>query len=363
MRLVALFPLPFLALSCALETESTDLASTAATFDRAALAQFERDVSRILDLRKDDLRTEVFDHYVLVYNDATPEDFAHYAAPLFFTGPKNNRVLWAEGDIENHGGGYLYDIFHHWKPHGRATRMSDSFFFARNGRSLTVRELYQSVKNQVTLERDEKDPLFQRVVARLVKGPKAEPMVMPRVFLCARATGHACVMKDSFHVLELLLENERQPTRGWKNVLGHTISVCSLFQATWQHYLHNVFTTDDYFEDHSRLHLVSLLVRYSDRCRTANPNHIKARFLEGELAEEFGYRDEGYYSLVGHHLESLGRLVDDDRVTWSDEEKIQVREWLALHAPAFHAPIETFELTHALVGVRLIAKNAAKLDL
>jgi hypothetical protein len=290
--------------------------------------------------------------------------------------------VWSAKGIENHGGGYLYEFLHKWKPEGRDATLADAFAFeAMGGRVLTLHDLYQSAKHQIAVLAPASEvsipapttPRERRLQARAARQrqqqqqqqqPATRPSgpTLPTLRLNQTATSGGTADKDAFHVLELLLAHESNLDATWQNHVGQTLSVTSLFQHTWRYYVGTLFTTRSYVDDHSHLHMVAMLLRYADRNPAYVPNQLKERFLRGELREQWTQKDGLYYSVVGHHMESLGRLLADSRVTWTDTDKRQVRAWIGLHAPAFERPLFTYELTHAFVGLGLILEHADKLN-
>jgi len=320
-------------------------------------ARVEAHVHRQKGVLKADLA-----HYALVF-PIEPEDFATYMQQVLLRFDGSDVVLGGAEGVESHGGGLLAFLFDHWRPSSRAAVLTDRFWFEANRSRLELAQIYRSHQHQIFLPVPGRKP-------DAIDGMLPETPQLARMQLRSRAPtgGVASVEADAYSFLRLLAEREEDLSRTWVNRLGQTLSADLLLSQAWDRYLAKS-NPDDELADHSNLHLVEVLLAFSRRrASSAMPdtdrrdaNEIKRRFLAVELRRT-DFAADSWSLRVGHHLESLGRLLDDPRVAWSPDEKRQVKDWLRSLDKAADRDLDGAEVAHFLKGLRLIEQHRAKLE-
>ena len=317
----------------------------------------EAHVQRQKEVLKADLA-----HYSLVF-PIEPDAFDAYMQRVLLRFDGRDVVLGGAEGVESHGGGLLAFLFDHWRPNTRAAVLTDRFWFEANRSRLELAQIYRSHQHQIFL------PVPGRN-ADAIDGMLPETPQLARMQLRSRAPtgGVASVEADAYSFLRLLAEREEDLSRTWVNRLGQTLSADLLLSQAWDRYLAKS-NPDDELADHSNLHLVEVLLAFSRRrASSAMPdtdrrdaNEIKRRFLAVELRRT-AFASDSWSLHVGHHLESLGRLLDDPRVAWSPDEKRQVKDWLRSLDKAADRDLDGAEVAHFLKGLRSIEQHRAKLE-
>ena len=307
--------------------------------------------------REAELRRESFEHYALIH-EVEDADVRRWLAPVSIRPDGDSVVLGVDGVPELHGAGILAFLLEHWRPQGRAATPADRFFF--QGRGLALATLYAGHRKQVFLPVPGRP--FEAIAGALPDAPQLARMRFP-----APAPGAQPVERDAYSFLRLLVAREDDLAAPWVNGAGQHLAVDLLLQQAWGSYLAEPNTAAE-AADHSRLHLVEILLAYSRRRPDAGaagvrlePNAIKARFLEVALAPPDAEVDDEH---LAHHVESLGWLVSDPRVAWEPAERIQVQAWLRhLDAERFRdlGAVEARYLTHLWKGLRMIRAHPSRL--
>jgi hypothetical protein len=314
-----------------------------------ALALMARVESR-LALERPSLVADL-SHYGLVFPVAQAELLA-YMRQIRVLGDGQELALGTAYGFESHGGGLLALLLDHWRPEGRPAALGDRFAFEANRASVALAAIYASHRAQIFLPvpgraRDE-------IRAELPDSPQLARMRF-------RLPGSAPVEADAYHFLELLAVHEVDLARAWTNSLGQRLSAELLLEHARRHYLSSGDTAAEP-EDHSNLHLVEVLLAASRR-RGRDPEEIQQRFLRVELMRREFSADDAEL-LLGHYVESLGRLLAEPRVRWSAAEAAQARDWLGwLERTHFEdlAAVAPRHLTHLLLGLRLVREHRARL--
>jgi hypothetical protein len=264
-------------------------------------------------------------------------------------------VLGTDYAPESHGGGVLALILDYWRPAGRTARLDDRFHFEGSPRDVALADIYAGHQRQLFL------PVPGHPVEDIDGALSDEPQ-LPRMRF-RHPTSAGPVETDAYKFLGVLIGHQPDLADPWSNHAGQRLSVDLLMRNVRDVYLHDLSTTHE-LADHTNLHRVELLLAYHARGGEAvDPNAIKERFLANELART--RFEEEATEVVGHYVQSLGRLVADGSVTWTTEEKRRVRAWLASldgerYANLQAVPIQ--HLTHLLVGLRDISRNREKLQ-
>ena len=301
-------------------------------------------------------------HYSLVF-PIEPADFDTYMRQVLLRFDGRDVVLGNAEGVESHGGGLLAFLCDHWRPASRAAVLTDRFWFEANRSRLALARIYRSHQHQIFLpvpgrQNDAIDGML----------PQTPQLARMQLRSRAPAGGVTSVDVDSYSFLRLLAEREEDFARTWVNRLGQTLSADLLLSQAWDHYLANR-NMDDELTDHSNLHLVEVLLAFSRRRASSaasdadrrDVNDIKRRFLAVELGRT-DFAGDTWSLRVGHHLESLGRLLDDPRVTWSPDEQHRVRGWLRSLDAAADRDLDGAEVAHFLKGLRSIEQHRAKLE-
>lgn len=293
-------------------------------------------------------------HYGAIF-EMEQSDFLAFMRKIRFHRDGADFVLGTAYVAEAHGGGVLALLLDLWRPEDRAARLTDRFRFEANRTDLELIEIYRGHRRQIFL------PVPGRS-ADEIDGALPDSPQLPRMRF-RFWTRDEPVETDAYKFLALLLAHESDPSTTWTNHLGQDLSVERLLRNVWEYYLVER-STERELADHSHLHLVELLLDF-DRRRDGAPgvDAIKRRFLEVEMVRrDFGSE---WSEILGHYVESLGHLVADRRVSWSSQEKQQVRSWLhELECDHFRdlGEVELQHLTHLLKGLRMIAQNGSRLD-
>ncbi|MCP3984537.1 MAG: hypothetical protein GY723_09105 [bacterium] len=307
-----------------------------------------------MESRKEPL-AEAPTHYGLLFEIEQP-DLEAFMKQIHSHQDGDGIVLGVVHGAEMHGGGLLAFLLDYWKPSSRAARLEDRFWFEASRRRVRLRAIYQGYKRQIFLPVPE-------VKAAEIDGRIPTSAQLPRMRF-RYWTSKQFVETDAYKFLQLLIAHERDPDSTWLNHSSQKLSMDRLLRNARVYYLENR-NTDAELSDHSHLHLVELLLAFDRRAGPEqDPNEIKQRFLEVELARRRFEGDDGSEAL-GHYAESLGLLLDDAHVTWQPEEKKQVKDWLRkLERDHFHdldaVPLQ--HLSHLLKGLRGIRENRTRLD-
>jgi hypothetical protein len=259
-------------------------------------------------------------------------------------------VLGTDYGPELHGGATLALLWDHWRPEGRRPVAEDRIFFPRSGVTLALGDLQAAHRHHVYLPAAEgKNP------AALPRSPALARMQLPR-------PGGRSVDVDAWAFLRMAAFHEPDLSRSWTNARGQRLSAETLLDHARRVHRTAVDVPGEP-EDHGRLHLVEILLADARR-RQRDPHEIQQRFVRVELARrEFDPDDEAL--LLGHHAESLGRLLAEPRVSWSADDRARARRWLAwLVASRFRdlAKVEPSSLAHLLLGLRLVREHAGRLE-
>lgn len=279
--------------------------------------------------------------------------------PVLLTFMRQIRIFGARGELvlgtahglETHGAGLLHLLLAAWRPEGRAARMLDPFRFEQNRADIPLAVLYTSHRHQVFLP-------VPGVATDDIDGALPEAPQLPRMRFAVAGVPRAEV--DAYHFLALTSAHEPDLSTAWHNALGQRLTVGLLLDHTRDFYLASQDTPAEP-EDHSRLHLVDVLLQASRR-RDEDPDAIKRHFLDVELRREtFEPGDETL--LLGHYAESVGLLLADPRTRWSADERSRVRAWLDRLEARFPAleEVPARRLAHLLRGLRLVHEHGDRL--
>ena len=166
--------------------------------------------------------------------------------------------------------------------------------------------------------------------------------------------------------LRLLLRYEGDLNTEWTNRLDQPISAAILLDSAWDHYV-VPRSAEAEFADHSYLHLVELLLAYNQRLGVKaqrDPNRLKQRLLSVELER----KDYGGYEAseaLGHYVESLGLLLAEPGVSWTNADKTKVCAWLRDLETARLAEVDAVpvqHLAHLVSGLTQIEANKDRLQ-
>lgn len=279
-------------------------------------------------------------HYGLVF-PIEQADLLAFMRQIRVYGDGREVVLGTDRGFESHGGGILALLLDHWRPGGRAAKLSDRFPFAGHPDGIPLSAIYTSALREIVL-------------------PETG---LPRVrFGASGALGPIPpVETDAYSLLRILATRAPDLDATWETFGGQRTSAAALLERAREHYLAGSDSPREP-SDHSELHLVEVLLAASARLGS-DPDPVKRRFLDVEL-ERREFAPEDRTLLLGHYAESLGLLVADPRVHWSDADRRRVRDWLAwLEQTQFRSPerVPPRELAHLLRGLRLVGANEASL--
>lgn len=302
------------------------------------------------------LPTEVgnLDHWALV-REISQEELGAFMARIVVWRAGPDLALGSVDGVELHGAGVLRMLTRLWRPGGRAPRLDDRYPFASPREPLALSTLLDAYRRQVFLP-------VPGVAPEALGGRLPEAPQLARVRLGGLGPGGGREL-DAYALLDLLVRYDEDPSVVWTNRLGQPLSTRRLLDQAWEHYL-VPREPDAEAADHTYLHLVEVLLAWARREDVArDPEAIQRRLLGVELEREaFGAWDPT--EALGHYAESLGLLVADPAVDWSEAERRQARAWLdGLEARGFDdleaVPIQ--HLTHLLSGLRAVAAHAERL--
>ncbi|HKJ25752.1 MAG TPA: hypothetical protein VKB65_13075 [Myxococcota bacterium] len=279
-------------------------------------------------------------HYGLVF-PIEPADLDAFMEQIRVYGDADEVVLGTDRGFESHGGGILALLLDHWRPEGRAAALEDRFPFVGRPDGVALATIFASHLREIVV-------------------PESG---LPRIrFGASGALGPIPpVETDAYSLLRLLATRGADLDARWETFGGQETSAATLLESARAHYLAGSDAPGEP-ADHSELHLVEILLAASARTGS-DPDPVKRRFLDAELARR-EFDPEARTERLGHYAESLGVLVADPRVHWSDADRERVREWLAwLEANEFRAPADVAprELAHLLRGLRLVRTNEGHL--
>jgi hypothetical protein len=308
-------------------------------------------------LKQREALSESIGHYGLVF-DVEQDELQRFLAQIWLRRDGSDIVMGSVDGVELHGGGVLGLIAEYWRPDSRRPRLSDRYPFSWSRGPVALEEIYQSHRNQIFLP-------VPGLTMDGIDGELPGSPQLPRMrFEYAARGGLETSEADSYTFLGLLVAYEPDRAATWTNRLNQRLSVDSLLRNAWDHYVVHRNAKEE-FDDHSYLHLMEILLAYQ---RTGelqrDPNEIKQRFLTTELRRtEFG----GYEAseALGHYVESLGLLLTEPNIAWSDDEKRQVRDWLDDLETKRLREVEGLpvrHLAHLARGLRLVEENAARLQ-
>lgn len=316
-------------------------------------ARLEIQVEAHLDGDRASLKQN-FGHYALVF-PVEQSDLVAFMRQIRVFGRPGDLVLGTEYGVESHGGGVLALLFDLWRPENRAAKLDDRFRFEQNDASIPLAALYASLLNQVF------QPVPGRTAAQ-IDGALPDTPQLARVRM--HLPGGGATETDAYHALGLLAVHEPDLEAVHTNALGQRLSAALLLDHARRYYLASRDAPAQP-KDHSNLHLVEVLLAASRRTGR-DPEEIQRHFLAVELQRrDFDPKDAT--ELIGHHAESLGRLVADPRVRWSEAEREQARAWLEWLEETWFRDHdlrreEPEGLTHLLFGLRLIRENRSRLE-
>ncbi len=289
-------------------------------------------------------------HQVLVAPVSQPE-LLTFMRQIRVFGARGELVLGTAYGLETHGAGVLHLLLAAWRPEGRAARMLDPFRFEHDRADIPLAVLYTSHRHQVFLP-------VPGVATEDLDGALPDTPQLPRMRLSV--SGLPPTEVDAYHFLALATGHEPDLAAPFDNALGQRLTVARLLDHARDFYLASRDTPAEP-EDHSRLHLVDVLLQASRR-REQDPDAVKRHFLDVELRREhFDAADETL--LLGHYAESLGLLLADPRTRWSEDERRQARAWLDRLDARFPAleDVPARRLAHLLRGLRLLQQHADRL--
>lgn len=310
-----------------------------------------------LENERPDLRQSL-GHYGLVY-DVSQEELHQFMAQIYPRHDGPDIVMAALGGIELHGGGVLELIATLWRPNGRSAELSDAFPFASTGRAVPLQEIYDSLRMQIFLPLPTSDA--EEIAGQLPTSP-----TLPRMRIQHATHGRLEETElDAYNALDLLVRYEKDLHKTWLNRVDQRISAAALLESSWNHYLVPRSAKDE-FSDHSYLHLVEILLAYNRRIDADlrhDPNDLKRRLLNVELER----REYGGYEAseaLGHYVESVGFLLAEPRIIWTESERTKLIAWLrdleeVRLREIEEAPVQ--HLAHLLRGLDRIESNADRL--
>lgn len=181
--------------------------------------------------------------------------------------------------------------------------------------------------------------------------------------------------KDTLYLAKAILKTI--PYDQWDavhmNYSGSEITIRDLFDQYEKAYLssgneQNLASVFYHF-DHTTWHLPALLLAYYDK-KGEDPQVIKDVFLARELGIESNkiFDKEftmGTFSQLAHYAESLGLLLDHDKISWKPEEIQKIKVWLVDvrdYVSQLDIVSQSQEIAHLIKGLRLIEKNEFKLN-
>lgn len=294
-------------------------------------------------------------HYGAVF-PVSQADLDAFMGQIRFYGEGADLVLGTAYGLEIHGGGLLRLLFDHWRPGSRPAQLGDAWPFAANGGALELGRLYDAHRQQVFLP-------VPGTPAEATGEALPELPQLPRMLLHFRppsGSGSRIVELDAYKFLSLLVEREPDPERVWRNRFGQPLSTALLMRHVRGHYLASRPTPKEP-ADHSNLHLVALLVAYDAATGARDLAAVQQRFLAMEL-EQQDLDPADATELLAHRAESLGLLLAAPDLPWSEDQQRRVRRWLEeLEAHGFQ-DLAGEELSHLVVGLRLVRDHRAVLE-
>ncbi|MGH0034163.1 MAG: hypothetical protein ACQGVK_03960 [Myxococcota bacterium] len=304
---------------------------------------------------REELR-ESIGHYGLVF-PVEQTEIRRFLARIRLHRDGPDIVMGSLQGTELHGGGVLGLIVDHWRPGGRRPRLDDRYPFSWSRGPVALEEIYRSHKSQVFLPvpgtpREEID-------GALPESPQLARMRFEHAAMGGRESSEV----DAYTFMRLLLAFEPDPGSVWTNRLGQRLSVELLLDHAWDHYTVGRSAAEE-SDDHSYLHLVEVLLAYHRSGRSQrDPDELKRRFLSGELRRT-GLGGNEDSEALGHYAESLGLLLAEPDLEWSEDERRRVRGWLEDLETRRLRDVEAVpvqHLSHLVRGLRLVEEHADKL--
>lgn len=266
-------------------------------------------------------------------------------------------VLGSATVVEPHGGGILALLLANWRPGGRNAELGDRYTFDPERPAIELAEIYRSHRRQIFLP-------VAGVARESINGALPEGPVLPRMrFERRTGRGFEVVEVDAYAFLGLLVEREADLDRTWQNRLGQVLSTRLLLENAWRHF--TVGGAAVAAPDHTELHLVELLLAYARRDSVArDPGEIK-RSLLASLVDDAALLAESDTEELCHHVESLGVLLAEIDLGWTNTQKERAVRWLnqlqsVLLPKLANVPLQ--HLTHLIRGLRLVAEHAGRLE-
>jgi len=301
---------------------------------------------------------ESIGHYGLLH-DVDQEDLHRFMVQIYPRRDGPDIVMAAPGGIELHGGGVLALIATLWRPNGRPAELSDAFPFVAIQRAVPLREIYDSLQMQVFLP-------VPGLENEDIDGQLPTYPELPRTLMQHATHGRLESSElDAYDALALLVRYEDDSNATWTNRLGQRLSVATLLDSSWDHYV-APRSAEQEFADHSYLHLVEILLAYNRRLEPKmqrDPNRLKQRLLSVELERE-AYGGYEASEAIGHYVESLGFLLAEPGVSWTKPEQAKVCAWIrdletVRLTQLGEAPVQ--HLAHLRRGLAKIEANAARM--
>lgn len=303
------------------------------------------------------LRWRNFEHYSLVA-PVEPADLARFMARISARPDGRGFVLGAGRTAELHGGAILGLLFAKWRPEGPAARPEDRFPFRPE--AIRLGALYEGHRQQIFL------PIPGRA-SEAIAGALPDVPQLARMRFFVETEGLSPVERDSYSFLRLLVAREAEPGARWVNHVEQELSVDLLLRQAWESYLRETGAEAER-EDHSRLHLIEVLLAYQRRTAESSepaphldPEVVQRRFLAVELARPIADVDD---ERLVHYVESLGWLLAHPGLRWDDADTAQVKGWLReLDEVRFAdlTAVEGVHLTHLHRGLRMLRSHGDRL--
>lgn len=253
--------------------------------------------------------------------------------------------------IENHSGGILYSLLQH-SPNALETRIQiqlldgDDNIIAGSKKTVRLAEVLKGEYNGVTY-------------------PKTEHNLPTAT---ARSLDAYQILKCMMEYIPVDLWNKKDRHRDETQLSKwHLASLHQIMQTVIDYFFTMTDTECIHFYDHSVSHLPELLVTYYSK--TNNParlQDVKDKFLTRDLTQTTKAADFMILSVAGHHTESLGVLLSNDAIIWSETDSQIVKDWLVkLGAILKKTPPkpDDSEISHLLKGLKDIQRHKNKIGL